>query len=624
MLKRTEEENSEPSTVSQAAVERLRQFTDEGVGAELKSDSGRTDTNTSGNHPVRRVAPVKAACSILIAVGLGTALLWPVTSSMAKNQLKMLGGINTIGMFQGVEGERVRERAYVAEHPNDATIQFGGALRGSLPGAVSGATQTSGDRANQLRTVSVKFPDHPEILAATLRAESQTEVIVHRPESSDFLENKQRSAATTGTVKRNPPKRSDAAMVQRFIEQCLIGERVDPDNAYFPMLRAMAYTELNQDAKAFETLRLAASKKAWREYIPEEFVANRTVNRAMYGNAGLVPEMAISAAILFPHYSSLRELSRVVVAEAIKREIKGDFAGGLALRRDLFDVSEKVRNESTTFIGSLVGSAMMDLSRMRPGGMLQYKAKLSRKDGPTAEEAKEARDINRARFVEFATKHGDATFANRAVDSAKVGDIIRETTRNSMDRGIYGMESITRLTIGQGVALILLSNMVWMLVIGAIASAVVRSPRFVAGSRLTPGPFVAAVAGIALAMVISGAITGISVGYNVSAVSGMTGEAGSIVPIAAVAAGMVLAIPTLVLILLSIWAAINKRASFTRTITGGFAAAALPIATVMVIAWVGIVYYCAGLDTRGSIELMEMLQHEGKYLFRIVGQKWPV
>ena len=162
--------------------------------------------------------------------------------------------------------------------------------------------------------------------------------------------------------------------------------------------------------------------------------------------------------------------------------------------------------------------------------------------------------------------------------------------------------------------------------IGSPAALTLRSSAFAARFHATSAEstFVASVAGIALAMVISGAITGISVGYTASAVNGMRGEAGSIVPIAAVAAGTVLVVPTLMLILLSVWAAINKRASFTRTITGGFATAALPMATVMVLAWGGLVYYCAGLDTRGSIELLEMLQHEGKYLFRIVGQKWPL
>jgi hypothetical protein len=186
------------------------------------------------------------------------------------------------------------------------------------------------------------------------------------------------------------------------------------------------------------------------------------------------------------------------------------------------------------------------------------------------------------------------------------------------------MESVTRLAIGQGTALILLANVVWMLILGAIATAVVRTPRFVAGNRLAPGPFVAAVAGIGVAMLASGALTGMSVGYTVSAVTGMTGEAGSMVPMAAISAGMVIAFPMLLTIILAIWAALNKRASFTRTITGGFAAASLPAATVMVLAWGAIVYYCAGLDAQGTAELIEMLQHEGKYLARIIGEKWPV
>lgn len=622
MLKHSNDENTEPSTVSQDAVDRLRQLTDAGIGSDLSAGGGRKlDVSNAGQRRGKAMTPVKIVCSVIIAVSLGAAVSWPVTSSMAKSQLKMLAGINYLAIFQGTGAERAKEMAFVAQYPDDVAIQFGGALRQSVSSA-SGQGFDSKERAEQLRTVAAKFPDHPEILAATLRAESQAEVLVHRPEASQFLENK--PAKNTGNVVIKPPKLSDPAVVNRFIDQCREGERVDPDNAYFPLLRAMAHTELRQDKDAFAALHVAASKKVWREYIPEEFVANRTVNRGVYGQAGLIPEMAISAAILFPHYSSLRELSRVVASEAIRMEMKGNYAAGLSLRRDLFDVSEKVRNESTTLIGSLVGGAMLDTSRMRPAGVLPFKAKQSRPDGPTFEEAKVARDINRKRFVEFAKKHGEGAFAERVVESARVGDLIRDISRKGSDRGIYGMESVTRLAIGQGTALILLANVLWMLIIGAIATAVVRTPRFVAGNRLAPGPFVAAVAGIGVAMLASGALTGMSVGYTVSAVSGMTGEAGTMFPMAAITAGMVVAFPMLLTIILAIWAALNKRASFTRTITGGFAAASLPIATVMVLAWGAIVYYCAGLDAQGTAELVEMLQHEGKYLARIIGEKWPI
>jgi hypothetical protein len=621
MLKHSKEQDDTASTVSRDAVDRLRQLTDAGIGADLSAGGGRKlDASAAGQRRGKAITPVKVVCSVIIAASLGAAVTLPVTSSMAKSQLKMLAGINSLAIFQGTGAERAKEVAYVAQHPDDVTIQFGGALRQSVS-AASGQGFDSKERAEQLRTVAAKFPDHPEILAATLRAESQAEVLVHRPEASQFLDNRPAPKTGTVTVKQ---KVSDAAAVRRFIDQCLEGERVDPDNAYFPLLRAMAYTELRQDKDAFAALHVAASKKVWREYIPEEFVANRTVNRGIYGQAGLISEMAISAAILFPHYSSLRELSRVVATEAIKREMKGNYAAGLSLRRDLFVVSEKMRNESTTLIGSLVGGAMLDTSRMRPAGVLPFKAKQSRNDGPTFEEAKVARDINLKRFVDFAKKHGEEAFAERVVESARVGDLIRDISRKGSDRGIYGMESVTRLAIGQGTALILLANVVWMLILGAIATAVVRTPRFVAGNRLAPGPFVAAVAGIGVAMLANGALTGMSVGYTVSAVTGMTGEVGSMVPMAAISAGMVIAFPMLLTIILAIWAALNKRASFTRTITGGFAAASLPAATVMVLAWGAIVYYCAGLDAQGTAELIEMLQHEGKYLARIIGEKWPV
>ena len=624
MLKQTDEERAEPSTVSQDAVERLRDLTDAEVRADLNADGGRNRVvDSTAQKTARHVAPFKVACSIIIVSTLGAVVSWPVTSGMAKSQLKMVAGINALAIFQGTGAERAREITFVAEHPDDASIQFGGALRGTQLAPVGGGVLNGPERADQLRSVANKFPNHPEILASMLRAESQAEVLVHRPDAMQFLDNK--PAKTTGNVVIKPPKLSDAAAVKRFIDQCREGERVDQDNMYFPFLRAMAHTELRQDKDAFAALHLAASKKVWREYIPEEFLANRTVNRGMYGQAGLISEMAISAAILFPHYASLRELSRVVLAEAVRLEISGDIQGGLALRQDMVTVATGMRNQATTLIGSLVGNAMIEISLMRPGGVMPIKAPKSDQKLNLAA-VNEARAKNRARFAEYARRNGFPALSARVPEIVSMGERIRTVALKGMDRSIYGMQSVTRLAIGQGITVILLANMVWMLIIGAIATAVVRTPRFVAGNRLPPGPFVAAVAGIGLAMVASGGLTGMSVGYTVRAITGltMTGEAESMVPTAAIVAGMVIAFPMLLTIILAIWAALNKRASFTRTITGGFAAVSLPAATVMVLAWGAIMTSCAGLDTQGTGELFEMLQHEGKYLFRIMGEKWPI
>ncbi|MEY3602928.1 MAG: hypothetical protein RL169_2172, partial [Armatimonadota bacterium] len=280
MLKHKDNESSELSTVSQDAIDRLRQLTDAGVGADLNAKGGRkTASQAAGQLGGPRVSPVKVACSLVVVLSLGAAVMWPKTANMATSQLKMLGGINPLAIFKGTESERIKERAFIAAHSDDATIQFGGALRGNVPLKTLG-TLDSAERSEQLRRVSAKFPSHPEILAATLRAESQGEVLVHRADAMQFLEN--RPAPKTGTVAVKQ-KVSDAAAVKRFIEQCLLGERVDPDNAYFPLLRAMAYTELRQDKAAFAALKVASTKPLWREYIPEEFIANRTVNRAMYG-----------------------------------------------------------------------------------------------------------------------------------------------------------------------------------------------------------------------------------------------------------------------------------------------------------------------------------------------------
>ena len=133
MLKHSEKQDDSASTVSKEAVDRLRQLTDAGVGADLNATGGRkTNSNTQGQRGGPRLAPVKVACSLVVVLSIGAAMVMPKTTDMAKSQLKTLGGINSLAIFQGTESERIKERAFIAAHPDDATLQFGGALRGNV------------------------------------------------------------------------------------------------------------------------------------------------------------------------------------------------------------------------------------------------------------------------------------------------------------------------------------------------------------------------------------------------------------------------------------------------------------------------------------------------------------
>ena len=78
MLKHKDNESTEPSTVSQDAIDRLRQLTDAGVGADLTAKGGRkTSSQAAGQRVGPRVSPVKVVCSLIVVLSLGAALILP-------------------------------------------------------------------------------------------------------------------------------------------------------------------------------------------------------------------------------------------------------------------------------------------------------------------------------------------------------------------------------------------------------------------------------------------------------------------------------------------------------------------------------------------------------------------
>lgn len=73
--------------------------------------------------------------------------------------------------------------------------------------------------------------------------------------------------AGTQDTTPTPPSLEAMALFLKATEQ---GAALEPDNAYFPMMRAIGLFTVHRDAEALDALRLAGHCSQWHEYLMDE------------------------------------------------------------------------------------------------------------------------------------------------------------------------------------------------------------------------------------------------------------------------------------------------------------------------------------------------------------------
>ncbi len=289
-----------------------------------------------------------------LAAGVMLALaLVPQTRLLLKMQ-----ALPASGLLCGNDAPR-REQL-VKSHPNDYGIQLAG--------------QTSYQGQTQLqyaRSLVPRFPDNPSLRANILRYAMLHEIRMARDE--DYLLQGQPVPKTKPSSWEQP---STPAQLAAFDADAAAGERLDPDNAYFPFMRSVGLFAAHRDAEGLAAVGQASRKTQWREYMEDEVEGRWRVNENLYGGRETVASLAVSAAVLLPQYSRLRGVARVVTYKAVLAEQSGHPETGLAWRAELARCGYLMTSQSTYLIGNLVGIAISEVARSRPGGAPPWKSGL--------------------------------------------------------------------------------------------------------------------------------------------------------------------------------------------------------------------------------------------------------
>ena len=400
-----------------------------------------------------RLAQTGLALGVLLALLIAPQTRWLVRLQTLTS-LRLYHPLPSGPCYSGSSaGDRDRYQAVAARHPDDFGVQYAAAV-----------TDDSHDETLAgLHALAPRFPDHPALYANLLRYEMLGKVHLERPE-----ENLLRGLPLSHEYRMghyNAP-----ADLAAFDADAAVGERLDPDNAYFPLMRAVGLFAGFRDDEGMAAFRRASTKPSWREYGADEVEARWRLHEEAFGDPGALGRVNIAASVLLPHFQQLRALARLILVKAAQQEAAGHREQGLQLREGLRRCGDLMRAQSTYVIGALVGNAICAIATDRTGGMTQGAA-----SGPVSDRQMwQHLDAYRA----YATRLGHPEFAAREQAEAAAGRRVNAIVRMDDPARLSQLDqpflSLTRWWLAD---IAVLSNVFWLLLLGGLAAGIARLGR---------------------------------------------------------------------------------------------------------------------------------------------------
>lgn len=408
-----------------------------------------------------RLTLIGLALGVLLAVVIAPQTRWLVRLQ-ALTTLRLyhpLLGENT-SSYLGVAAEDARRIQRVAAHrPDDFDLQYAQVIDGE------GKALGSARSVAALRGLEARFPNQPALYANILRYAANG-LHWNRTEEIALFSPPQPAPAMLS-------RPNDPAALAAFDRDAATGERLDPNNAYFPTMRAVGLFLAHRDTDGLAAVLRADRGTEWREYVPEEIEARWRLHEAAFGDPGALPRTVTAYETLFPEYTLLRALARLLRDKAVEAERAGRYEQGLQLREALRHYGDLMRVHSTSFIGSLVGIAITMIATDDPGGVVPPKP-------PTNITSDQLRQRRLAAYCAYVTRLGHPEAAARA--RAEEEAWRRVQAMNGPDAFSNLTTHVVSLTVWWLADLAVLANILWLLMFGGLASGCARTP-WANGSR---------------------------------------------------------------------------------------------------------------------------------------------
>ena len=388
-----------------------------------------------------RLALIGLALGVLLALVLAPQTRWLVRPQLAP----------------GLINDAQSRRQFVQAHPDDYLVQLGG--QPDRP------VQT---QLQYARSLVSRFPESESLRANILRY-ATLNLHLDRPDSSGNLLSGKPDPPPSPHPDSPPPT---PAQLAAFDADAAAGERLDPDNAYFPFMRSVGLFAAHRDAEGLAAVRRAGTKTTWREYSEDEVEGGWRILDGVYGHREAVAGTAISASLLLPHYQVLRAAARLVTVKAVEEEQAGQAEEGLILRRSLAHCGDLMRAEANSYIGTLVGIAITTVSRSRPGGAAPITLEPGASLSPEINKQLTQKRLDA--YCDYVTRLGHPEAAQEARAQAEAADQVRQlAAEHSFDSQF---KDLTRLMLSLIAGWIIVTVLALFLLLGLAAWGLSRLP----------------------------------------------------------------------------------------------------------------------------------------------------
>ncbi|MCW3099723.1 MAG: hypothetical protein JWL77_5341 [Chthonomonadaceae bacterium] len=280
---------------------------------------------------------------------LGALLVLPATRYLLRTQLQMES------LTYATQTDLSAEAAAASQRSTDYPVQLALATEMSdsfVNPADADPMAQSKARNRRIEALAQRFPNNPSVYANLLRYMTMGEMRVQRDQ--DIVPPAPGSQMTTSQIAPESWDMFDTAAQK--------GAQLDPDNAYFPMMRAIGLFNAHRDGEAWQTLKAAASCSRWVEYYQDEAEGRNRLRAATYGERGALPHTSVAANLLFPQYAQLRAVARIAIHLAVQEELEGNPTSAVTIRHAVMRCGGLMRAQGTSYITALVGIALTNIA----------------------------------------------------------------------------------------------------------------------------------------------------------------------------------------------------------------------------------------------------------------------
>ena len=327
-----------------------------------------------------------------LGVLIGLCLLPPVRYTLG-SQLRFALAQDGLPWVLSLDSERTlreapRLDATAATLPDDYLLQVGratafvelGGVRAAPAPKVDhpdNAVDTSDHTLIRLTRVAHDFPIAAGAQAHLARYMMVDRVRIQRAELSQQTEEKKRrkeeekSQGTgnreQGTVAKSlstlnsqlstlPSRYTDVKLMRMALSN---GERLDPDNVFWPAMLAATYFAAGRDTQALDALARCDRKTRWDSYIYEEILGQWRLYSLAYGDHGATQKIGPLSVIAFPHLRELRRMAEMARWHADQEAGRGNVREALQIRHHLLRLGALLRDTATWAYEALYGTDLI-------------------------------------------------------------------------------------------------------------------------------------------------------------------------------------------------------------------------------------------------------------------------